>query len=163
MSSLNIESIREEFPGKSDEQIAEALAKKDHCLAVLRYKKKDARDFTKFALCWIADDINAYFESPYCRDVQVLYNGRPSAHYCPGCGQRIHAGLITIWPGGDIPDDYRCAGCSSAIDDIVRIIVREADEESIREMEERGKREIERVAAGVRERYGSLAEVDSES
>lgn len=81
------------------------------------------------------------------------------AHYCPGCGQRIHAGMIALFSGGQIPDDYRCSRCNSPVDDIIRMIVLESDQKAIREMTERGKKEVDDVIAD--KRYDSLLDVET--
>ena len=82
--------------------------------------------------------------------------GIAQRHSCPGCGQLIHAGMITLWPDGKVPDGYQCSRCDAAIDHIVRTIVQESDQKTTREMKARGQKHIDQIAAKIESQFSSL-------
>lgn len=80
MASYPIAPERLEFPGKTDEQIASALAHKYGYVAVVRYKSSASSDYDHFGCCKHDYEVEGYFNSPYCHDTEAIYDGRkPSA------------------------------------------------------------------------------------
>lgn len=77
MGSIRIKYMRDEYPGKSDEEAARAYAQKYGCMAVVRYKgAASASDFTDIGLCDSEAHIRGYFTSPYCHGAEIIYDGR---------------------------------------------------------------------------------------
>lgn len=75
MSSIRID--RDKYPGKSDTEIAEAVAKENGCIVVIRYKNSEtSNEFTDFGLCQIEEEIHGYLSSPYCHDAEIIYDYR---------------------------------------------------------------------------------------
>jgi hypothetical protein len=65
MSSLNIQSIRSDYPGKSDAEAARAYAQKWGFIAIVRYKNStSSSDFTNIGTCKTEDEIRGYLSSP---------------------------------------------------------------------------------------------------
>jgi len=80
MASYPIAPERLTFPGKTDEQIASALAHEYGYVAVVRYKSSASSDYDHFGCCKHDYEVEGYFNSPYCQDTEVIYDGRkPSA------------------------------------------------------------------------------------
>ena len=78
MSSVGID--RDEYPGKSDAEIAEVIAKKYGYIVVVRYKNSaGAFEFTNFGTCQMEEEIHGYLSSPYCHDAEIIYDGRTTA------------------------------------------------------------------------------------
>ena len=77
MGSLGLYNLRQEYPGKSDEEIARLLADKYGYVAVVRYKNSpDSVDFTNLGCCGTQDKLDGYFSSPYCHHTEIVYDGR---------------------------------------------------------------------------------------
>lgn len=75
MASLSIAPERQDNPGKTDEQIAELLAKKMGYHVVLAYKNSStASDYTDFALCKTQREVQGYHDSQWCHDIECLYD-----------------------------------------------------------------------------------------
>jgi uncharacterized protein (TIGR02145 family) len=118
MGSLSIESMREDSPGKSDHEAAEAFARKHDYIVIVRYKVRGASDFTNIGACTSESEIEGYMTSPYCSDVEIIYDGRSSAlritdemilsGRCEGCGKRATRGSLTLMAGNDF---YICPKC----------------------------------------------------
>jgi hypothetical protein len=119
MASIRISSTREEYPGKNDSEIAAALAEKSGYLAVVRYKSSAVGDnFTDFGLCRTEAEIRGYMTSPYCHDVEVLYDSRAtlfplnSEHVlngsCKNCGRHATSASLQLGAGNDF---YFCPKC----------------------------------------------------
>lgn len=80
MSSLNIQLIRNDYPGKSDAEAAEAYAQKWGFIAIIRYKNStSSSDFTNIGTCRMEDEIRGYLSSPNCHSAEVIYDGRATA------------------------------------------------------------------------------------
>lgn len=76
MASSSISYEREQFQDKTDHEIATILAKKYGHIVVLRYKNNPSLDYTDFATCDY-EQVNGYLKSPYCYDIEILYDSRP--------------------------------------------------------------------------------------
>lgn len=77
MGSLNIQTMRIEYPGRSDAEAAKAFAQKHGYIAIVRYKNSSsASDFTDIGVCQMEDQIRGYLNSPYCHNAEVIYDGR---------------------------------------------------------------------------------------
>ena len=76
MGSVSIEGKRQEFPGKSDREVAEALALKYGFVAVIRYKSNAAGDYSDFGCCLTAAEVEGYLSSPHCHDPEIVYDAR---------------------------------------------------------------------------------------
>lgn len=73
MSSMSID--RNEYPGKTDAEIAEILAKKYGFIAVIRYKNvRESTEFTDFGTCQTEEEIQRYLNTPY--EPELVYDGR---------------------------------------------------------------------------------------
>jgi hypothetical protein len=119
MASINIASTREKYPGKNDQDIAKALAEKSDYIGVVRYKNSPAsRDFTNFGLCRTEAEIRGYLTSPYCNDVELIYDGRAALFpldaehvlkgSCKTCGRLASAASLQLGAGNDF---YFCPKC----------------------------------------------------
>jgi hypothetical protein len=118
MSSLNIQTMRDEYPGKTDAEAAQAYAQKHGCIAIVRYKSRGASDFTNIGTCTMESEIHGYLTSPYCNDAEVIYDGRSTAlritddsiisGHCELCGKRATRESLTLMAGNDF---YICPKC----------------------------------------------------
>ena len=79
MPSLIIKIMRENYPGKSDAELARAYAQEYGYLAIVRYKSNGASDFTHVGVCRTKSEIRNYLTSPNCCDAEVIYDRRPTA------------------------------------------------------------------------------------
>lgn len=79
MGSISVESLRSKYPGKNDVEIAAQLAEVAGYVVVLRYKNHGAADYTHFATCIQDEEVQEYFNSPYCNDVDILFDNRNHA------------------------------------------------------------------------------------
>jgi tetratricopeptide (TPR) repeat protein len=77
MGSVSIEAKRQEFPGKSDQEVAEALALKYGYVAIIRYKSHESGAYSDFGCCLTDAEIQGYLSSPACYDPESLYDARP--------------------------------------------------------------------------------------
>ncbi len=121
MSSINIWTLRRQYPGKGDTEIAAQLAEKDGYVVVLRYKSRimGAADYTNFAVCTLPEEVESYFDSPNCGDVEILHV-RSRAHEvtqtlllqsrCELCGRGATRESLTIGGGNDF---YFCPNCAA--------------------------------------------------
>jgi hypothetical protein len=118
MSSLNIQTMRDEYPGKSDTEAARAYAQKHGFIAIVRYKSRGASDFTDIGICTMESEIRGYLTSPYCSNAEVIYDGRSTAlritddliirGHCELCGKRATRESLTLMAGNDF---YICPKC----------------------------------------------------
>lgn len=119
MGSQNIELLRKDYPGKSDAEKAKALAEKYGYIAIVRYKSSsDATDFSNIGTCNTEADIRGYFTSPYCKDAEVIYDGRSALFplsadhvltgHCEMCGKRSTRDTLQMGSGNDF---YFCPQC----------------------------------------------------
>lgn len=117
MGSQSID--REAHPGKSDTEIAAAIATKYGFIAVVRYKNSStAREFTNFGTCQTEDELRGYLSSPYCHHAEVVYDGRSTAlrvteqlilkGSCELCGKRATRESLQVMAGNDF---YICPKC----------------------------------------------------
>ena len=99
MSSLNIQTMRSEYPGKSDADAAKAFAQKHGYIAIIRYKNSSsALDFTDIGTCQMEEEIQGYLRSPYCHDAEVIYDGRSTALHITE--DLIIRGHCELYPSG---------------------------------------------------------------
>lgn len=77
MASFEIKYVRDNFPGNTDEEIAKSFAQQGNYLAIVRYKNNENESqFTNFASCNSASDIQKYLNSPYCYSAEIIYDSR---------------------------------------------------------------------------------------
>jgi ribosomal protein S17E len=119
MGSLNIESIRNDYPSKSDADAAKALAEKYGYIAIVRYKNsKSVSDFTNIGTCKTEAEIRGYLTSPYCNDAELIYDGRSALFplnaghvlngHCEMCSKRSTRETLQMGAGNDF---YFCPKC----------------------------------------------------
>lgn len=119
MSSLDIQTIREEYPGKGDVEAAKDFAQKHGYIAIVRYKNStSASDFTDIGTCRMEDEIREYLSSPYCHDAEVIYDGRTKAlritediilrGHCEICEKPATRESLQLMAGNDF---YICPKC----------------------------------------------------
>ena len=110
---------REAQPGKSDAEIAAAIATKYGYIAVVRYKNSPtAGEFTNFGTCQTEDEIRGYLSSPNCHDAEIVYDGRSTAlrvteelilkGSCELCDKRASRASLQLMAGNDF---YICPKC----------------------------------------------------
>ncbi len=117
MSSLSLFYLRQDHPGKSDEEIARMLAEKYRCVAVVRYKSSADGDYTNIGCCDTRESMDNYFNSPFCHDTQILYDARQKSLLitkelilgaaCDLCGKSAGAAALQLHAG----DDYYVCSC----------------------------------------------------
>lgn len=119
MGSLNIQTMRDKYPGKSDAEAAKAFAQKHGYIAIIRYKNSSsASDFTNIGTCQMEDEMRGYLSSPYCHDAEIIYDGRATAlritediilrGHCELCGKRTTQDSLQLMAGNDF---YICPKC----------------------------------------------------
>ena len=119
MSSLSIETLRNECPGKTDNEAAELFAKKYGCVAIVRYKSSSSdSDYTNIGTCQMEEEIAGYLSSPYCHDVEIIYDGRSGAlnitedlilsGNCALCSKDTTVESLQLMAGNDF---YICPKC----------------------------------------------------
>lgn len=117
MSSISID--RAGNPGKSDAEIAEAVAKEYGYIVVVRYKNSPgASEFTNFGMCRTEEKIQGYLNSPYCHDAEIIYDGRSTAlrvteelilkGQCELCDKPTSRASVQLGAGNDF---YICPQC----------------------------------------------------
>jgi|GEM_PF-2128629 len=119
MGSLRIDSMRRQYLNKSDIEIAAELANEGGYIVVLRYKSRGASDYTDFGTCISKEDVKGYLNSPYCDDVEILYDIRKHAleitstlilvSKCILCGRSTNQQSLRINGGNDF---YFCPVCA---------------------------------------------------
>ena len=119
MSSIDIKSVRSDFPGMPDGEAAKALAEKYNYIAVVRYKRSpDGAEFTNFGTCTTEAEMRGYLTSPYCHDAEVIYDARSALFplnaehvlqgHCEMCGKRTTPETLQMGAGNDF---YFCRKC----------------------------------------------------
>lgn len=119
MGSLDIQSARSDYPGKSDQEVARAMAEKWGYIAVVRYKNSPgSSDFTNFGTCMTEAEIRGYLTSPYCHAAEVIFDGRSTlfpmsaAHVLNGrcwtCERNATRESLQLGAGNDF---YFCPKC----------------------------------------------------
>ena len=119
MSSQNIESIRSDYPGKSDTEATKAFAEEYGYIAIVRYKNSTtASDFTNIGTCKTEAEIRGYLTSPYCHAAEVIYDGRSTLFplnadhvlkgHCEMCGKYSTSDTLQMGMGNDF---YFCPKC----------------------------------------------------
>lgn len=119
MGSQNIQSIRDDHPGKSDVEAAKSYAQKWGFIAIVGYKNsRSAADYTNIGTCKTEVEIRGYLTSSCCHSAEVLYDGRSSAlrvtedlisrGHCELCGRKATRESLTLMAGNDF---YICPKC----------------------------------------------------
>lgn len=118
MSSISADYVREKYPGLSDREAAAELAREHGCVAVLRYSRTPGGEPDNFATCANDEKVAAYLASPYCNDVEILYDARASVikmtpdtillGECASCGKQTSEESLTLMGGNDF---YFCPRC----------------------------------------------------
>ena len=116
--------MRNDYPGKSDEEAAKAFAQKYGYIAIVRYKSHGAADFTNIGTCKMEAEIQGYLHSPYCGSPEIIYDGRSRAirvteerilkGSCASCGKRTTKESVTLMAGNDF---YICPKCGLMVCD----------------------------------------------
>jgi len=83
MPSISIVAVREQYPGKTDAEVAAELAEKGEYVVIVRYKLKPYGPFTSFGLCWTYAEAGDYLLNQNLHDVEVLYDRRNTAQIFP--------------------------------------------------------------------------------
>jgi hypothetical protein len=83
MPSISIVAVREQYPGKTDAEVAAELAEKEEYVVIVRYKLKPYGPFTSFGLCWTYTEAGDYLLNQNLHDVEVLYDRRNTAQIFP--------------------------------------------------------------------------------
>ena len=74
MASASIKGKREEYPGKTDKEICEIIAKNEAGIkTIVRYKQFSGGEYTTFGLCYSDQDLQNYYDSPACQEVEVIF------------------------------------------------------------------------------------------
>jgi len=120
MGSISIKALRSEYPGKSDAEIATKLAEGEGYVTVLRYKSRGSPDYTDFATCILNEQVEGYFNSTSCSDVEILYDIRSCAlkitttlllqSKCRSCARPATQQSLVISGGNDF---YFCPVCAT--------------------------------------------------
>lgn len=76
MGSITIQSVRDEFPDKSDREAAAAFAEKWGTLVIVRYKNTPDGEYHDFGLCDRPEEVDLYLHSSACHDVEIVYDRR---------------------------------------------------------------------------------------
>jgi hypothetical protein len=119
MGSFELDPIRKEYPGKSDQEIASILAQKYAYIAVVRYKNAHARsDFSNIGTCTTEADIRGYMTSPYCHETELIYDARSALFkinaayvldgHCATCFRVTTRESLQLAAGNDF---YFCPKC----------------------------------------------------
>jgi hypothetical protein len=119
MGSQDIDAIRSNYPGKSDPEIAKALAEKYGHIAIVRYKNSaSSSDFTNIGTCRSEAEIRGYLTSPYCHAAEIIYDARAAlfplnaAHvlkgHCEACRKSTTRESLRLGAGNDF---YSCPKC----------------------------------------------------
>ena len=120
MSSLDLIALRKQHPGLSDREIAETLAARYDYVLVLRYRSQADGEYDNIAGCRDDGKIEAYDASPFCLDVDILFDGRDRAirvtqdylleGSCKRCGHDTTDASLILGAGNDF---YFCPMCGS--------------------------------------------------
>jgi hypothetical protein len=119
MGSLSIQTMREQYPGKSDTEAAKAFAMKNGYIVIFRYKNStSALDFTNIGTCKMEEEIRGYQSSSYCLNAEIIYDGRATAlritsdlilkGHCEFCGKKTTRQSLQLLAGNDF---YICPKC----------------------------------------------------
>ena len=73
MATIPLNTLREKFPGKSDWDIAAALAERYKYEAIVRYKHQSSSTYDHFGCCSSQDQAAGYLNNPNCKDPELIY------------------------------------------------------------------------------------------
>lgn len=76
MGSVDISTVKAEFPDKTDKETAALFAKKYGYVAIVRYKNTGSDEYNNFGCCHTGAEIENYLNSPHCVDAEVVYDDR---------------------------------------------------------------------------------------
>ena len=119
MGSFDIDSIRKDYPGKSDSEVARAFAEKYGNIVIVRYKNSpDASDYTNIGTCNTEAEIRGYLTSQYCHAAEIIYDGRSALFplnathvldgHCATCFKVTTRESLQLGAGNDF---YFCPKC----------------------------------------------------
>ena len=117
MASIDIGTVRDMFPEKTDAEAAAAYAVKRGYHVILRYKSGSG-DYNNLGCCKTDEEVQAYMGSPYCHDTEIIYDGRAKAlritremvlgAKCARCSKGATAESLVLYRGNDF---YVCPRC----------------------------------------------------
>ena len=120
--------MRRQYLNKNDAEIAAELANEGGYIVVLRYKSRGASGYTDFATCIISEEVEGYLNSPYCDDVEILYDIRKHAleitanlihvSKCTSCGRSTDQKSLRTGGGNDF---HFCPVCAAMFCDSCRL------------------------------------------
>ena len=121
MGSLGINWLRKSYPGKTDTEIAAAVAAEGGYHVIVRYKSAYSSaggDYTNFGCCMTDEEVTGYLSSPYCHDAEIIYDGRAKAiritpelilmGKCERCAKATTRESLVLMGGNDF---YICPQC----------------------------------------------------
>jgi hypothetical protein len=76
MASIGIDTVREQYPGRTDEEAAAKIAEQGGYVIVVRYKLKPDGPYTNFGLCQTYAYADNYLFNRNLYDVDVIYDRR---------------------------------------------------------------------------------------
>lgn len=120
MATLSIDILRQEFPYISDADVASHYANKYRHVVMLRYKSDPTKEYDNLASCDTDSEVEGYFNSPHCHNVEIVYDRRPKTTFitqemiigkkCERCS--IHSSQASLnLDGGN--DFFICGECTS--------------------------------------------------
>lgn len=120
MATISIDIVRQEFPDMSDTEAASHYACKHRHVVILRYKSDPTEEYDKFATCDTDSEVEGYFKSQFCHDVEIVYDRRPNTIFiteemiiekkCERCRRYTSQESLSI-TGGD--DFHVCGTCTA--------------------------------------------------
>jgi hypothetical protein len=80
MGSISARLMREKYSGRTDEEVAAAMARESGDLVIVRYKSPpDAADVDNFAFTPTSRELNGYLTSSDCHSLEILFDDRAAA------------------------------------------------------------------------------------
>jgi len=76
MASIGIKTVREEYPGKTDQEAAAIIAREGGYDIVVRYKLFPDGPYSNFGLCRTQQEADLYFDNRNLHDVEAIYGRR---------------------------------------------------------------------------------------
>lgn len=100
MASLDIKTLRGQYPHLDDSDAAREYGVANNCIAIVRYRTKSSTsDYTNVGLCQSEEELSGYLQSPYCIDVEIIYDGRQKSPEADPCEVAFRQLLTTIHQG----------------------------------------------------------------
>jgi len=113
--SIPIDILGKKYPGLTDLEIAKRYAEEEGLHLILRYKQRGHSKYQDFGLCWSQEQVAGYFSSPYCCDIEVLYD---DGILQIGGGPRPREAAPSAPPAGVVPNVVQIG---ARLDDAVHI------------------------------------------